>query len=321
MTTFTFIIPVKPGGFVAALAPLRLLEDTDHHPFEILVAEGCSPSKQRNAAADKAQGDILYFLDDDSLVSPDCLTLCAKIMGDPAVAVAGGPSLTPPGDSLLQQLIGNALSSLLGAGSVHNRYRASGVTRSTTDKELILCNLAIRRNVFLESGGFDERLYPNEENELLDRIVSRGMKLIHAPDLAIRRSQRRTLWLFIRQMFAYGRGRAQQTLIAGPGTIIGFAPLLFLLYLALLPLVPCNRLTLAPLFIYLTLAIAFSASAAINAGALSRLLLIPLYPLMHISNGWGLLYGLFGGKHGKSRTDEGTAITIRRIKEFGQSTW
>jgi succinoglycan biosynthesis protein ExoA len=321
MTTYSFIIPVKPGGFIAALAPLRLLEETGGRQFEILVAEGCSPSRQRNAAAGEAKGEIIYFLDDDSIVSPDCLTICAEIMADPGVAVAGGPSLTPPNDSLLQQLFGCALSSLLGAGAVRNRYRSSGVTRITTDKELILCNLAIRRKVFIDSGGFDERLYPNEENELLDRIAAREMKLVHAPEMAVQRSQRRTLKLFVRQMFAYGRGRAQQTLIAGPGTIIGFAPLLFLLYLVLLPFLPNSLLSLAPLCAYLALVLGFSVAAVITSGALSRLLLIPLYPLMHLSNGWGLLYGLLGGKRGESRGCNSADITIRRIKEFGQSTW
>jgi succinoglycan biosynthesis protein ExoA len=320
MPTFSFIIPVKPGGFVAALESLRHIAASPSQ-YEVLIAEGCSPSRQRNAAAREAQGEIIFFIDDDSHVSVDCLRICTQILEDQTVAVVGGPSLTPASDSLLQQLIGNALSSLLGAGAVRNRYRASGVTRSTTEKELILCNLAIRRNIFIDSGGFDERLYPNEENELLDRIVSHGMKLVHAPEMAIRRSQRRTLRLFIRQMFSYGRGRAQQTLIAGPGTIIGFVPLLFLLYLCLLPLFPFTRFTLAPLIIYLSLVLGFSAAAVVTSGLLSRLLLIPLYPLMHISNGWGLLCGLFGGEHGKSNRCNVADITIRRIKEFGQSTW
>jgi len=320
MPTFSFIIPVKPGGFVAAVDSLRQIAAPPDR-FEVLIAEGCSPSRQRNAAANEARGEVIYFLDDDSHVAADCLTLCAGIMEDPKVAVVGGPSLTPAGDSLLQQLIGSALSSLLGAGAVRNRYRASGSTRSTTEKELILCNLAIRRSVFIDSDGFDERLYPNEENELLDRIVSRGMKLVHAPGMAVQRSQRRTLRLFIRQMFAYGRGRAQQTLIAGPGTIIGFAPLFFLLYLALLPLLPWTRLTLAPLFAYLPLVIGFSAAAVIRSASLSRLLLVPLYPLMHISNGWGLLYGLLGGRQGRSRACAAADITIRRLKGFDQSSW
>lgn len=320
MTTFSFIIPVKPGGYIAALASLQDLQ-TSPYPFEILIAEGCSPSRQRNRAVNEALGEVIYFLDDDSYVSPDCLTQCAQILEDPRVAVVGGPSLTPPSDSLLQQLFGCALSSLLGAGAVRNRYRASGVTRTTTDRELILCNMAIRRNVFIETGGFDERLYPNEENELLDRIISRGMILVHAPGMAVHRSQRGTLRLFTRQMFAYGRGRAQQTLISGSGTIIGFAPLLFLLYLVLLPLVPFTLLTMFPLFIYLVLVLAFSAGAVISSGSLSRLLLIPLYPLMHISNGCGLLFGLFGGKQGKARTCTSTDISIRRIKEYDQAAW
>lgn len=320
MPTFSFIIPVKPGGFVAALDPIRHIASPPDQ-FEVLIAEGSSPSRQRNAAVNEALGDIIYFLDDDSIVPADCLSICSHVMTDPTVAVAGGPSMTPPTDSLLQQLFGAALSSLLGAGAVRNRYRVSGATRMTTDRELILCNMAIRRSVFLQSGGFDERLYPNEENELLDRIASKGHILMHVPDMAVQRSQRRTLRLFVRQMYSYGRGRAQQTLIAGPGTIIGFAPLLFLIYLCLLPLLPFNRLTMAPLICYLALVFGFSAAAAVASGTPSRLLLIMLYPVMHISNGWGLLRGLLGGKHGASRAGSSAPVTVRRIKEIGQTAW
>jgi succinoglycan biosynthesis protein ExoA len=320
MSTFSFIIPVKPGGFIAALEPLRHLS-APSDCFEILVAEGCSPSRQRNAAVNSARGEVIYFIDDDSRVSTNCLTICESLLEDSNVAVIGGPSLTPPTDSPLQQLFGCALSSLLGAGAVRNRYRADGTTRRTTDKELILCNLVIRRTVFIDSGGFDERLYPNEENELLDRIVTRGMKLIHSPELAIQRSQRPTLRLFVRQMFSYGRGRAQQTLIAGPGTITGFAPLLFLLYLALLPLSGSNWLFLLPLIVYAILVIGYAVANAFISGATSRLLLTLLYPLMHLSNGWGLLYGLLGSKYGRSLGNSDAGIRIRTIKEFGQSTW
>ena len=54
MPTFTFIIPVKPGGHVAALESLRKLAASAAR-FEVLLAEGCSPSRQRNTAADQAQ--------------------------------------------------------------------------------------------------------------------------------------------------------------------------------------------------------------------------------------------------------------------------
>lgn len=320
MPTFSFIIPVKPGGQIAALDSLRRLSPLPHQ-FEVLIAEGCSPSRQRNTAAHQAQGEILYFLDDDSRVQPDCLESCAAIMTDAAVAVVGGPSLTPEDDSPLQQLFGLALSSLFGAGGMRNRYRYFGNLRETTDKELILCNLAIRRSIFLETGGLDERLYPNEENELLDRIQSSRKKLLHAPDMAIRRSQRKSLKQFIRQMFSYGRGRAQQTLIAGVGPIIGFVPLLFLMYLILLPFVASNFLYVIPLFLYAMLDICFTVAAIAATGSISALFLFFLFPLMHISNGYGLLFGLISGKKGKSATNSDQPICIRRLKEFGQHDW
>jgi len=320
MTTTTIIIPVKPGGHVAALAALHAL-DAPPHSFEILVAEGSSPSRQRNSAARQAGGEIIYFLDDDSRVAPAALGTISEILADPAVAVVGGPSLTPDDDTLLQRLFGSALASPLGAGAVRNRYRAVGANRETTDRELILCNLAMRREVFIEFGGFDERLYPNEENELMDRIAAKGLKLTHAPAMAIRRSQRHTLRLFCRQMFSYGRGRAQQTLISGQITPVSFAPLIFLLYLLLLPFLPLTVLSFAPLIAYLILAAISSACEVFTSGSPSRLFLLLLFPVMHLANGYGLLCGLFGGKKGISAARPDTPVVIRRVKEFGQTVW
>ena len=320
MPTFSFIIPVKPGGHVAALDSLRRLA-ADSSQFEILIAEGCCPSRQRNNAALEAQGEILYFLDDDSHVAPDCLDTCTSIMTDASVAVVGGPSLTPKGDSPLQQLFGLALSSFFGAGGMRNRYRSVGSVRETTDKELILCNLAIRRDIYLEAGGLDERLYPNEENELLDRIQSSGKKLLHVPHMAIQRSQRRSLRMFAHQMFSYGRGRAQQTLIAGSGPIIGFVPLLFLIYLALLPFAATTPLFFIPLCLYAALDFCFTITAITLSGTISGGLLLFIFPLMHITNGYGLLFGLIHGKNGIPATNKNQLISIRRLKEFGQHDW
>jgi len=224
MTTFSIIIPIRPGGKPEALANLIKI-DLSASQIEILVAEGHNPSRQRNEAVRQAQGEIIYFLDDDSLVQPDCLKRLADHFADPMVTVVGGPSLTPSTDSLLQQAIGSALASTLGAGGVRNRYQSRGTIRKTDEKELILCNLAVRRSAFISCGGFDERLYPNEENELLDRLRASGGILLHDPQLVVKRSQRRTLAAFARQMFRYGQGRARQTRIAGFSGIMPFAPL------------------------------------------------------------------------------------------------
>lgn len=315
MTTFSIIIPVKRGGHVAAIDSIRRIS-ADLSSYEIIVAEGSAPSKQRNLAAFAASGDILYFLDDDSLLNPDNLHICSEIMNDTNVAVVGGPSLTPASDSWLQQLFGCALRSVLGSGAVKNRYRASGSIRKTTEKELILCNLAIRRSVFADLGGFDERLYPNEENELLDRIRSSGHSLVHDPAMSVYRSQRSSLKAFIRQMFSYGRGRAQQSLISGSYSFVSFVPLFFVFYILLCSFLNTNALLMIPLLVYLVLITSFSLVEFFKSGHLYMLLLLFIFPLMHCVNGIGLLYGLVGGKPSPVCDNN---IMIKPLKAFGQS--
>lgn len=295
MCSYSIIIPVKPGGHVAAIQHLKNLVPDDLS-YEVLLAEGNAPSQQRNRAAHEAAGEILYFLDDDSLITPENFALCSAGMRDPAVAVVGGPSLTPENDTWLQQLFGAALSSAFGSGPVLNRYRSYGKTRVTTDKELILCNLAVRRSLFVGLGGFNECLYPNEENEFLERVASAGYTLLHDPSMCVYRSQRRSLRAFVRQMFAYGRGRGQQTLVTAKYTVTSFIPLFFVIYLAIMLVCIKYVLLRAPLMIYLATALISSLHIVVKSGRLSSLFLIGIYPLMHIVNGLGLFWGLLNGK-------------------------
>jgi GT2 family glycosyltransferase len=314
MLSFSIIIPVKPGGYVAACDHLKQNMPNDPR-YEILLAEGCAPSLQRNRAACEAGGDVLYFLDDDSRMNPENLDLCTKAMSDPAVAVVGGPSITPADDSWLQQLFGYALASAFGSGAVNNRYRVLGKIRRTTDKELILCNLAVRRSIFLGLNGFNECLYPNEENEFLERVISTGNTLLHAPSMSVFRSQRQTLKAFIRQMFNYGRGRGQQTLITSTYSVTSFIPLFFIVYLVILLICIKNVLLYVPLVIYVSAALVSSLIVLRYTGRLFSLLLLGLYPLMHVVNGVGLLWGLLNGKPAPIHD---SSIRIRKIKGFGE---
>ena len=311
----SIIIPVKPGGRVKALDGVRELA----YPidsYEVLVAEGKCPSRQRNMAAAAASGKILCFLDDDSLVSPEYLHRVVRHYVDPAVAAAGGPSLTPASDTPLQQAFGMAFASVIGGGGMRNRYRLTGGIRATCDRELILCNLSFRRDVFLTHGGFDERLYPNEENELMERIRRGGGLLIHDPELAIYRSQRPTLKAFCRQLFSYGRGRGEQTVISGVIKPITFIPSLFLCYLLLLPLVQ-KPVYYLPLLCYLGITISMALTNAVRTGRLRAAALLPVvFALFHICYGIGMVRGLVAPGFRK-RDFSACAVTLRKVKEFG----
>ncbi len=311
----SIIIPVKPGGEVSALIALRAT-DYPSDALEILVAEGCSPSRQRNLAAAEAAGEILYFLDDDSQVSPGFVGRAVRHYADPAVASVGGPSLTPDADTPLQHAFGLAFASLAGGGGMRNRYRRTGGVRKTGDRELILCNLSFRRETFLRQGGFDERLYPNEENELMERIRRAGGELIHDPDLAVHRSQRPTLRAFCRQLHSYGRGRGEQTILSGVVKPITFVPAAFLLYLLLLPLVRMQVYYL-PLLCYLIMTVSVAVCAAVRTGRIGAAGMLPVVlPLFHICYGAGLVRGLLMAGKGRWGS-QGAEVTIRRVKEFG----
>lgn len=310
------IIPVKPGGHVAALAPLRQLA-ADSPDHEVIVAEGRRPSRQRNMAAGVARGDILYFLDDDAIVPPDALKRLAAAFSSAHVAVVGGPSVTPATDTLFQRAIARALSSALGGGGIRNRYRRFGTVRDTDDSELILCNLAFRKDVYLANGGLDERLYPNEENELIDRLLVSGARLLHDPDLYVTRSQRPTYRAFVKQMLTYGRGRAEQSLLTRSLSFKAIIPALFAIYLLVLPFFTAIWYTV-PALLYLLALSASMVTAIKEAGLLLALRLPLIYTLLHFCYGFGFLLGLVLPRY-RSRMDDAPAVMLRLVMETGDS--
>ena len=316
MKTISIIIPVKRGGVIAALEPLRCLKGELSEHIEVIVAEGAAPSRQRNLATGSATGEILYFLDDDSLIQEKTIALCLDAFQDDSVSAAGGPSLTPTEDGPLQQLFGSALGSVFGSGAMRFRYISAGIPRGASEKELILCNLAFRRAVFVDMGGFDERLYPNEENELLDRITSAGQMALHIPDMTVMRSQRSTLPAFVRQIFGYGRGRARQFLVSGRSSVVSFVPLIFLIYLICLNyLQSLHIIFLLPAALYILMNVFFTLQGMLRSRSGLSLWLFAIFPLLHLANGCGLLSGLLWGMPSRNTDD---SIHIRCVKKFGR---
>jgi len=314
--TFSIIIPVKPGGQVAALAALRRL-DFPVEAYEVLVTEGCRPSVQRNRAAEQASGELLYFLDDDSLVNADALSHIADAMRDPTVAVIGGPSVTPVTDTPFQRSISYALQSLLGGGGVRTRYRALGVRRRTDERELILCNLCFRRDLFLKHGGLDERLYPNEENELLDRLQAAGQIFLHDPQLAVQRSQRSTVRAFLRQMYGYGLGRGEQTRISRRLPLAALIPPLFFLYVLSLTFVHAWWYFL-PLWLYLLLVLAAAGSTLLEQSVPGiGIRMIAIIPVMHLCYGAGIIIGTLAPRFRQGQSVP-CQVAIRVVKRLGE---
>jgi Glycosyltransferases, probably involved in cell wall biogenesis len=316
----TIIIPARPEqAEVKAVAAARAL-DYPPDKLEIILARGKQPSVQRNAAIKAAKGELIYFLDDDSEPGSGNLKRALAQFSKAEVQMVGGPNLCPPNAPRIEQIFSLVLGSYLAFASSRARYARIGLVRSASEKELILCNLVARRPSLLECGGFNEALYPNEENALMDELQRRGGQLIYDPEMFVYRRPRPTWAAFARMLRTYGRGRAEQfRLHPTPGSAMNFVPPLFLLYLALL--VPAGiflgPVTMLPLALYLLLVIVQVAELAVRGGIQNALGAAPLIILTHILYGYGFWRGLFTRleRPANGLADRASSVVLERLEK------
>ena len=179
------LIPVHPHKTEIKSAVAARQFDYPREKLEIVVVRttdlSIGPGVKRNAGLKVVRGELVYFLDDDSVAPSDNLNRAIKHFSDPTVKMVGGPSICPPDAPQFERVLGLVMGSWLAFGPSCARYRAVGKLRAAGEKKLISCNLITRRNVVLEVG-FDSKLWPNEENAMMDCLQKRGGKLLYDPD-------------------------------------------------------------------------------------------------------------------------------------------
>ncbi len=198
---FTVIIPHRIGENIEKTLAGVYLSNYPMEKIEIFQAEGTHPTVQRNECIKQSSGDIIYFIDNDSIISSDNIREAGIIFeNDEKTAVVGGPAVHKV-NSMSEMYIDKCMKSYYAVGPIANRYRADDrEIKEGTDRDVILCNLFVRRNVLFEAGLFNESLYPNEENALIDRILSLGYKLIYNPNIVVERPPRSNLNSYIKSL-------------------------------------------------------------------------------------------------------------------------
>ncbi len=300
----TIIIAARPGQADVPAVEAARQQDYPRELLEIIVARGKQPSVQRNTALRVAKGEVIYFLDDDAIALRGNLRRAAEHFSNAKVQMLGGPNLCPADAPFLEQVFALVLGSWIAFGPSRARYTPVGRLRDSGEKELILCNLIARREMLLELGGFNEALYPNEENALMDDIQKRGGRLLYDPEFFVHRRPRSTLKAFIKMLMTYGRGRAEQFRLNPTfGSALNFVPPMFCVYLLgfiileLLPLgnsyTPLKALAAAPLALYLLVIILQTVVLMLTGGFVRSLLAMPLLVASHIFYGIGFWRGLF----------------------------
>jgi len=296
LETISVIIPSQSDS--ADLIVLKRLGSVDYpmDKVEIILTTGSHPTAQRNKAAKTARGDILYFFNSDAQPEPGIFRKAAAIINsDVRIAGAGGPDLTPPDNSYIQHLFGYAMSSYFAHWKMRARYCPAGKQRASGEKELLLSNMAMRKDVFLKQECFNEKLYPNEENELINRIQEGGYIFIYSPELRIYRDRRKTLLEFARQFYRYGQGRMNQIFIEGVfRNLQFFIPFLLMAYfLTALFILKDFWVRFGLLFIYVLFSLADSLCISVKNNRNLVFVLPFLYFSMHMSYAVGMLSAVF----------------------------
>ena len=155
-----------------------------------------SPAAARNRGAALAGGEVLAFTDADCVASPDWLAIFAELFSDPAVAVIGGG------------VVFEANSYWGLADNLGTFYESLASRPSRTRNQLPALSLAVRRELFQEMGGFDER-YPRpagEDSDLTFRLHRRGYTLYFEPRASVlHRPQRNNMRDTLRHGFVQGK--------------------------------------------------------------------------------------------------------------------
>jgi hypothetical protein len=212
---YTVIVPMaRYRADEPVLASLRAAP-VPEGGVQIIVAQGMHPARQRNLAVARALGDVVVFLDNDCTLGEGFWARLAAAFARPEVEIVGGPALLRPDATNWERIFHALLTHPLVVGGVAARYAAWGQFRAAKQTDLILCNLAVRRETFARIGPLSSDLYPNEENEWLDRAHAAGLGAYYDPALQVSRPQRRTPREMVLTLLRYGIGRTRQFRVSG----------------------------------------------------------------------------------------------------------
>ena len=247
-----------------------------------------------NIGIRNARGDILMRMDAHCRYPAGYIRkLVMWLEKSGADNVGGVWRILPGSDSMIARAIAVALSDPFGAGNAH--YRIGTSEPKWVDTVPFGC---YRRNVFERIGLFDEELIRNQDDELNQRLLRNGGRILLVPDVTIDYYARDSIRKVALMHYQYGYFKPLAAQKAGRvGTLRQVIPAAFLASLLLTLLVsPWLEIArwafVAILGAYgVALLISIGRSMPRNGTRVSALL-IAVYPAVHFSYGLGWLRGL-----------------------------
>ncbi|MFB3880116.1 MAG: glycosyltransferase family 2 protein [Armatimonadota bacterium] len=254
----------------------------------------------RNAALRATEGDIVMFIEGHARVDRDFLRTAVELLEQTgALCLGRRVDQDIPSDTAFQRATGRVRASRLGRNPHSLRFgeRQEGWVDPTTVATVY------RREVFERFGLFDEAFATNEDVEFNWRLARAGVKAYQSPALTYYLHPRDTWWGLVKQMYRYGRGKAQFVRKHPTAMRLGYAlpSLALLVGLALAVTSIWYRAAVLPLVVG-------ALAASIAPGGRPSLRALAIRAGMVVGFGWGFPGGMAFGMPSR----DSLAVTTER---------
>jgi O-antigen biosynthesis protein len=186
------VIVVNDGSSEACTAIAQ------RHGVKVIETEHCGLGHARNRGIEAARGEIVAFLDDDAYPDSDWLHYVAAQLRGNGHAGVGGPNIPPEDDGFVAECVAAAPG-----GPIH-------VLVSDREAEHVPgCNMAFRKDVLEEVGGFDERFeVAGDDVDLCWRLQKANRTLGFSAGAVVMHRRRDSIRRYLRQQYGYGKAEA-----------------------------------------------------------------------------------------------------------------
>lgn len=260
------------------------------HNIRVLENAGKWQANGWNVFINHAAGDILIKVDAHSHIPENFVSSLVAGLENSEYGVLGGKRPTILKDnSLWSRILLEAENALFGSGIAIFR---------TSDKSRLVKSVfhgAYKKQVFQIAGGFDEKLRRTEDNEIHYRIRKHGFKIMYNPGIISYQYARPTLRKMIKQKYMNGYWIGKTAWYCPKClSLYHFIPFCFVMGLLL-----SSLLVIKTPFLLICLGIMYGLFDVLNSFIsflknknIAMLVLMFLFPMLHIAYGIGTLFGL-----------------------------
>jgi glycosyltransferase involved in cell wall biosynthesis len=273
--------------------------ESRHTNLRLIINHDRTIASNRNVGVNNSKGRLVAFTDADCRVPHGWIRLLvgsykALKENDNLVIAVGGANLPFPDDNGYPTAIAIASNTFIGS---LNSTQARRFSRARAVPSLAALNVLYEKDKLQEVSGFDTSMHNIcEDADINYRLRKKGYRLIYCPDLFVWHRFRPKLSLWIKNVFAYGNGRA--CLIKKYGlkeNVLYLLPAFFIIVVFLLLLFSVNnRVLILPFLGYLALIGLVSVYECLkNKKPRIILKVFSVYLANHFAFGAGEITGLF----------------------------